>query len=82
MMANYTQLEPDEVLAQFRKQMGYATPKIDVRGVVFQDHKLLLVKEREDDAWTLPGGWADVGDSPSEAVVRKCMKSRAIKRGR
>lgn len=71
MMANYTQLEPSEVLVQFREQMGYATPKVDVRGVVFQADKLLLVKEREDNAWTLPGGWADVGDSPSEAVVRE-----------
>ncbi|QEH33870.1 bifunctional nicotinamide mononucleotide adenylyltransferase/ADP-ribose pyrophosphatase [Aquisphaera giovannonii] len=50
---------------------GYATPKVDVRGVVFRDGKLLLVRERSDGLWTLPGGWADVGDSPAEGVVRE-----------
>ena len=55
----------------FDKEKGYATPKIDVRAAVFSDHKLLLVKEKEDGCWTLPGGWADIGDSPSEAVVRE-----------
>jgi ADP-ribose pyrophosphatase YjhB (NUDIX family) len=38
------------------------TPKVDVRGVVFRDDRILLVREREDGLWTLPGGWADVGD--------------------
>jgi len=55
----------------FSQEVGYATPKVDVRGVVFRDEALLLVKERSDGGWTLPGGWADVGDSPSEAVVRE-----------
>jgi ADP-ribose pyrophosphatase YjhB (NUDIX family) len=51
--------------------VGYATPKVDVRAVVFQDGRLLLVREREDGCWTLPGGWADIDDSPSAAVVRE-----------
>ena len=42
-----------------------------VRGVVFRDWKILLVRERSDGLWTLPGGWADVGDSPADAVVRE-----------
>lgn len=55
----------------FSREGGYATPKVDVRAAVFQDDKILLVKEREDGGWTLPGGWADVGDSPSLAAVRE-----------
>ena len=51
--------------------VGYATPKVDVRAAVFRDGRLLLVREREDGRWTLPGGWADIGDSPSAAVVRE-----------
>jgi ADP-ribose pyrophosphatase YjhB (NUDIX family) len=51
--------------------VGYATPKVDVRAAVFQEGRLLLVREREDGCWTLPGGWADIGDSPSLAVVRE-----------
>ncbi len=55
----------------FANQSGYATPKVDVRGAVFRDDMILLVKERSDGGWTLPGGWADVGDSPGDAVVRE-----------
>jgi hypothetical protein len=40
----------------FENQSGYATPKVDVRGLVFRDDKLLLVQERSDGLWTLPGG--------------------------
>jgi ADP-ribose pyrophosphatase YjhB (NUDIX family) len=55
----------------FSVDIGYATPKVDVRAAVFRDGRLLLVREREDGCWTLPGGWADIGDSPSSAVVRE-----------
>lgn len=50
---------------------GYATPKIDVRGAVFRDDHVLLVRERADGKWTLPGGWADVNDTPSHAVEKE-----------
>jgi ADP-ribose pyrophosphatase YjhB (NUDIX family) len=55
----------------FQAQIGYATPRVDVRGAVFQDDEILLVRERQDGGWTMPGGWADVGDVPSEAVERE-----------
>lgn len=62
-------------LAVIRKWMaadsGYMTPKVDVRGVVFHEGKLLLVRERSDGKWTLPGGWADPAASPVENVVRE-----------
>lgn len=57
--------------ANFNSQVGYATPRVDVRGAVFQDGKLLLVRERNDGGWTLPGGWADVGEIPSKAAERE-----------
>ena len=63
--------DTERLLDLFRRESGYATPKIDVRAVVFRDDRLLLVKEREDGGWSLPGGWADVGDSPSLAAVRE-----------
>lgn len=52
-------------------QQGYATPKIDVRGVIFKNDKILLVKERADGKWTLPGGWADINLSASENVIKE-----------
>jgi ADP-ribose pyrophosphatase YjhB (NUDIX family) len=63
---------------------GYATPRIDVRAAVIQDGRILLVKERADGAWCMPGGWADVGESPSEAAVREAREEsgyevRAVK---
>ena len=63
--------DTSRVLDLFACDAGYATPKVDVRGVVFQDGKILLVQERSDGLWTLPGGWADVGDYPANAVVRE-----------
>jgi ADP-ribose pyrophosphatase YjhB (NUDIX family) len=63
---------------------GYATPKVDVRGAVFDQDKVLLVRERSDGKWTLPGGWVDVGDLPSFAVEREIREesgylARAVK---
>lgn len=63
--------EKERVLGLFRRENGYMTPKVDVRGAVFHEGELLLVREREDGGWTLPGGWADVGESPSEAVIKE-----------
>lgn len=51
---------------------GYRTPKVDVRGALVDDReRLLLTRERSDGRWSLPGGWADPGDTPREAVVRE-----------
>lgn len=55
----------------FASQDGYATPKVDVRAAVFRNGRILLVREAADGFWTLPGGWADVNDSPSEAAERE-----------
>jgi ADP-ribose pyrophosphatase YjhB (NUDIX family) len=50
---------------------GYATPKVEVRGAIFRDDRVLMVRERADGKWTVPGGWADVNDSPSAAVLKE-----------
>jgi ADP-ribose pyrophosphatase YjhB (NUDIX family) len=67
-------LEYAPLLDAFRHQIGYATPRVDVRAAVFQDNKLLLVRERQDGGWTMPGGWADVGNVPSEAAEREAWE--------
>ena len=72
MLASGSAETPSETLIElFKKNFGYATPKVDVRAAVFQGGRILLVKERSDERWTLPGGWADVGDAPSVAVTRE-----------
>jgi hypothetical protein len=70
---------PDLIRGLFANQTGYATPKVDVRGVVFRDDRLLLVQERSDGLWTLPGGWADINDSPSEAVEKEIIEESGFK---
>ena len=72
MMAQGSGLSNAEPIAElFKQNAGYATPKVDVRAAVFREGRLLLVRETEDGGWSLPGGWADVGDSPSVAAVRE-----------
>jgi ADP-ribose pyrophosphatase YjhB (NUDIX family) len=71
MIATHTPATADAVMDLFTEQRGYATPKVGVRGVVFQDEKVLLVKGAADGKWSLPGGWADVNETPTEAVVRE-----------
>lgn len=58
---------------------GYATPKVDVRGAVIENDRVLLVRENVDGLWTLPGGWADVGISPSENVVKEIREEAGIR---
>ena len=67
----HTQLEKQSVEKVLMAQPGYATPKIDVRAAVIKDDKILLVQERSDKRWAMPGGWADVGDIPSEVAIRE-----------
>lgn len=71
MWAQGTGLSADSYLQLFVEQIGHATPKVDVRGVVIHEERILLVQERHDGGWTLPGGWADPNESPREAVVRE-----------
>jgi ADP-ribose pyrophosphatase YjhB (NUDIX family) len=70
-VAAHSNLELAELKQNFLRQPGYATPKVDVRGAVLRDGKILLIQEKSDGRWALPGGWADVGESPSEMVVRE-----------
>ena len=54
---------------------GYKTPKVDVRAVMFNTREeILLVKEKMDGKWSLPGGWADVGQTPSEVAVKEALE--------
>lgn len=67
----YTDMEHEKIRTLFASDTGYPTPKVDVRGIVFQEGKILLVKERFDGVWALPGGWADVGLSAKEVAVKE-----------
>jgi len=74
MMAAGGDVDTKAVIDLFSREQGYATPKVDVRGAAFRDGRILMVKEKVDDAWTLPGGWADPCQSASEAVAREVFE--------
>ncbi|WP_227267688.1 NUDIX hydrolase [Roseobacter weihaiensis] len=56
----------------------YKTPKLDVRAVVRRGETILLVQEREDNRWTLPGGWCDIGEAPGEAVAKEVSEETGL----
>jgi len=74
MMSAGFELDTKTFLDLFPREKGYETPKVDVRGAVFRDDKILLVREKLDGGWTLPGGWADPCQTPSEAVAREIFE--------
>ncbi len=71
MIESQSELSKEAVLESFSMQTGYATPKIDVRGAVVQDNKILLIQERMDGRWAMPGGWADLGNAPASVAERE-----------
>ncbi|RDW17296.1 NUDIX hydrolase [Oceanobacillus chungangensis] len=70
-MEQYTSLEMEKIKELFTNETGYQTPKVDIRGAVFNDEKILMVREKIDDKWSLPGGFCDIGLSPSENIVKE-----------
>ncbi|AZN29029.1 NUDIX domain-containing protein [Flaviflexus salsibiostraticola] len=59
---------------------GYTTPKVDVRGGVFDESgRILLVREIADEGrWTLPGGWCDVLETPTSAIEREVAEEAGV----
>lgn len=77
--AHHTAAAPEQVRGLFEQDAGHPTPKVDVRAAVQDGERLLLVRERADGGWTLPGGWADPGESPGEAAVREVAEEAGIR---
>ncbi len=73
-LAEHSQLEPQAIRRAFSLEPGYATPKVDVRAAVVHDGRILLVREMADGKWSMPGGWADVGDKPSQTAERETLE--------
>jgi ADP-ribose pyrophosphatase YjhB (NUDIX family) len=78
-MAEHSEMAIPEIEAMFAQQSGYATPKLGVRGAIFHDDRILLVRETADEhRWSLPGGWADVNESPAEAIAREVREETGL----
>jgi len=70
-MSEYTDLPMEKLYDIFAGDEGYQTPKVDIRAVIMKDEKILMVKETIDGKWSLPGGWADVGHSVYENIIKE-----------
>ncbi|MBJ7985535.1 MULTISPECIES: NUDIX hydrolase N-terminal domain-containing protein [Bacillus] len=79
MMSHYTKTDWEVVENLFASETGYQTPKVDIRAVIFQNEKLLFVKEKSDGKWALPGGWADIGYTPTEVAVKEVLEETGYK---
>lgn len=65
----------EDIHANYHPVKEYVTPKVDIRAVIFNDkNEILLVKEKADGRWALPGGWSDVGYTPTEVVVKEAKE--------
>lgn len=78
MLAYKTDISVEKVKELFCNETGYQTPKLDTRAAVFEDGKILLVKEK-DGKWSLPGGWVDVNLSVKENVIKEVKEESGLR---
>ncbi|CAG9621639.1 NUDIX hydrolase [Sutcliffiella rhizosphaerae] len=78
MLTEQTNVPKEKVKDLFANETGYQTPKVDVRAVIFQEGKLLMVKEQLDGGWALPGGWGDIGLSPKEVAAKEVYEESGL----
>ena len=77
MLSHKTGISPEKVQDLFCCETGYQTPKLDTRAAIFQDEKILLVREN-DGRWSLPGGWADVDISVKDNTVKEVKEEAGL----
>jgi len=78
-LASHSEVTKESVLQSFSMQAGYITPKVDVRGAVVREGKILLIQELADGMWAMPGGWADLGDSPATVAQREVWEESGFR---
>ena len=72
-ISKHTDMDVNRIKDLFANETGYPTPKVDVRAAVFNENQILMVQEKSDGKWSLPGGWADIGFTPAE-IAKKEVK--------
>ena len=78
------ELETEVLVEEWLKAVGdgvagYVTPKVAVGAVVGNDeHEILLVQRADSGVWLYPTGWADIGYSASEVVVKEVEEETGI----
>jgi len=75
---DFTGKEMSRINDLLKIEKGYLTPKVDIRGVIFRKNKILMVKEKIDNCWSVPGGWADVGLTPFEIAEKEVAEESGL----
>jgi ADP-ribose pyrophosphatase YjhB (NUDIX family) len=71
----YTEIENERLVSLFANESGYPTPKIDVRAAIFNEEgRILMIREKLDNKWALPGGWADIELTLTENIVKEALE--------
>ena len=79
LLSNVSDNSFESLKTNFPLSADYPTAKVDIRGLLLSpDKKILLAKESADGRWSLPGGWADVGFSPKEVVVKEFKEETGL----
>lgn len=78
MLARHTGLSLSAVLNVAPDQKSYPTPKVDVRAAVLEAGKIMLVRERDNGLWTMPGGFAEIGFSPAENAKKEVLEEAGV----
>jgi ADP-ribose pyrophosphatase YjhB (NUDIX family) len=79
LLADADGLDPAVLANWVNLDSGYPTPKLDVRALLLDEQqRILLIREKADGCWSLPGGWCDVGDSPAAAAVREVREESGL----
>ncbi len=78
-IASQSAIAKESALESFSMQAGYITPKVDVRGAVVREGRILLIQESADGKWAMPGGWADLGNSPASVAEREVWEESGFR---
>jgi ADP-ribose pyrophosphatase YjhB (NUDIX family) len=80
LLEHLTDIPIEKIKPVFIDHNGYKTPKVDIRAVVFNEkNEILMVKEKADGCWSLPGGWADIGYTPGQIAEKECLEESGLR---
>jgi len=78
LIAGISDMPIEKIKNLYANEESYITPKVDVRTIVLKNNQVLLIKEKADGRWALPGGWADVGYTPSAVAVKEVREETGL----
>ena len=79
MLNQASDLDAEEVAEVLKPTSAYATPLMDVRAWIVEDEKICLVREQGENDWALPGGFGEVGYSPTENILKEIEEETGFK---